>query len=79
MKSCRDDSLKLALKQIAQESRAYIITHIRAIFQGRGFLDLPKDMFIGIISSNKVSYVCACMCVCMYVHACISQCVRVCI
>lgn len=69
MQSCRDDSLKLALKQIAQESRAYIITNIRAIFQGRGFLDLPKEMFIGIISSNEVSNVMhACTYTCMCVH-----------
>ena len=54
MKTSRDDSLKLALKQIAQESNAYVISHARAIFQGRGYLDLPKDTFIGIISSNEV-------------------------
>ena len=55
MKSSRDDSLKLALKQIAQECRTYIITHIRAIFQGKGYLELPKEMFVGIISCNEVS------------------------
>ena len=54
MKTSCDDSLKLALKQIAQESLAYIMAHIRTIFQGRGFLDLPKDVFVGIISSNEV-------------------------
>ena len=54
MKSSRDDSLKLALKQIAQECRTYIITHIRAIFQGKGYLELPKEMFVGIISCNEV-------------------------
>ena len=54
MKSCKDESLKHALKQIVQESWSYVISHTRAVFQGKGFLDLPKDMFIGIISSNKV-------------------------
>ena len=54
MKSSRDDSLRLALKQIAQESNAYIIGHARAIFKGRGYLDLPKDTFASIISSNEV-------------------------
>lgn len=57
MKSSRDDSLKLALKQIAQESRTYVLAHSRAIFQGRWFLDLTRDIFVGIISSNEVSIV----------------------
>lgn len=54
MKNCRDDSLKIALKQIAHESKAYILTHTRTIFQGRDYLILPKDTFISIISNNEV-------------------------
>lgn len=55
MKSCRDDSLKLALKQIVQESNSYVITHTRSVIEARGHLSLPKETFIGIISSNAVS------------------------
>lgn len=55
MRNSRDDSLKLALKQIVQESRAYIIAHIKPIFQGKAFLDLPKEMLVSIISSNELS------------------------
>lgn len=55
MKNSRDESLKLALKQIAQESRAFLIANGRAIFEGKGFLDLPKETFVGVISSNELS------------------------
>lgn len=67
----RDESLRLALKQIAQESNSYIISHARAVFQGRGYLDLPKETFIGIISSNEV---CTIVCVSFELSWCSHAC-----
>ena len=54
MKSCRDDSLKLALRQIVQESRSYICSHLNLVLEGPGLLELTKEALISILSDTEV-------------------------
>ena len=54
MKTCRDDSLKLALKQIAQESRSYITNHLNLVLESEGLLDLSKEAISIFLADKEV-------------------------
>ena len=50
----KEDGLKSVVEQIVQECVCYIESHTRAVFQSKGFLELPKEVLVAIISNNKV-------------------------
>ncbi len=54
MKTCRDDSLRLALKQIVQESRSYIGSHRNRVLEGEGLLEMSKEALTGVLCDTEV-------------------------
>jgi len=55
MKTCRDDSLKLALRQIVHESRTFIRNHQNLVLEGKGMLEMSKEALLGVLSDTEVS------------------------